>query len=58
MFCTSSFILTNTLNQQAPGAFKHCEMILEFADALNFTIANTWFKKEEERLITNDCVVM
>ena len=28
------------------------EMILEFADALNFAVANTWFKKEEKRLIT------
>ena len=28
------------------------EMILEFANALNFKVANTWFKKEEGRLIT------
>ena len=28
------------------------EMILEFADALNFFVANTWFKKNEGRLIT------
>ena len=28
------------------------EMILEFADALNFVVANTWFKKYEGRLIT------
>ena len=28
------------------------EMILEFADALNFVVANTWFKKNECRLIT------
>ena len=27
-------------------------MILEFADALNFVVANTWFKKNESRLIT------
>ena len=28
------------------------EMILEFADAWNFVVANTWFKKNEGRLIT------
>ena len=28
------------------------EMILELADALNFVVANTWFKKNEGRLIT------
>ena len=28
------------------------EMILEFAEALNFVVANTWFKKNEGRLIT------
>ena len=28
------------------------EMILEFADAWNFVVANTWFKKDEGRLIT------
>ena len=28
------------------------EMILEYADALNWAVTNTWFKKEEERLIT------
>ena len=28
------------------------EMILEFAVALNFVVANTWFKKNEGRLIT------
>ena len=28
------------------------EMILEIADALNFVVANTWFKKNEGRLIT------
>ena len=27
-------------------------MILEFANALNFVVANTWFKKNEGRLIT------
>ena len=27
-------------------------MILEFADAWNFVVANTWFKKNEDRLIT------
>ena len=27
-------------------------MILEFADALNFVVANTWFKKNEGRLIS------
>ena len=27
-------------------------MILEIADALNFVVANTWFKKNEGRLIT------
>ena len=27
-------------------------MILEFADAWNFVVANTWFKKNEGRLIT------
>ena len=27
-------------------------MILEFADARNFVVANTWFKKDEGRLIT------
>ena len=24
------------------------EMILEFADALNFAVANTWFEKNEK----------
>ena len=28
------------------------EVILEFADALNFVVANTRFKKNEGRLIT------
>ena len=28
------------------------EMILEIADAWNFVVANTWFKKNEGRLIT------
>ena len=28
------------------------EIILEFANALNFVVANTWFKKNEGRLIT------
>ena len=28
------------------------EMILEFADAWNYVVANTWFKKDEGRLIT------
>ena len=28
------------------------ELILEIADALNFVVANTWFKKNEGRLIT------
>ena len=28
------------------------EMILEFADALNLAVLNTWFKKEERRLFT------
>ena len=27
-------------------------MILEFGDALNFVVANIWFKKNEGRLIT------
>ena len=27
-------------------------MILEIADALNFVVASTWFKKNEGRLIT------
>ena len=27
-------------------------MILKFADALNFVVANTWFKKNDGRLIT------
>ena len=28
------------------------EMILKFPDTLNFAVANTWFKKDEGRLIT------
>ena len=28
------------------------EMILEFADALNLAVLNTWFKKEARRLFT------
>ena len=28
------------------------EMILEFADAVNFVVANSWLKKNEGRLIT------
>ena len=28
------------------------EMILEFADSLNLAVANTWFKKEDNKLIT------
>ena len=28
------------------------EMILEFADALNFVVANSWFNKDEGKLIT------
>ena len=28
------------------------EMILEFADALNLAVANTWFVKDEGKLIT------
>ena len=27
-------------------------MTLEFADTLNFVVANTWLKKDERRLIT------
>ena len=30
------------------------EMILEIADALNLAVLNTWFEKEERRLITYD----
>ena len=30
------------------------EMILEFANALNFVVANTWFKKNEGRLIYHE----
>jgi len=28
------------------------EMLLEFADALDLAVANTWFKKEDQRLVT------
>ena len=28
------------------------EMLLEFADALDFAIVNTWFKKEVGKMIT------
>ena len=32
------------------------EMILEFADALNFVVANTWFKKNEGSLIIYEII--
>ena len=28
------------------------EMLLEFADALDFAVVNTWFKKEVRKMIT------
>ena len=30
-------------------------MILEFADALNFAVANTWFEKNEGKLENKAC---
>ena len=27
-------------------------MLLEFADAMKLVVANTWFKKEDHRLVT------
>ena len=28
------------------------EMLLEFADAMDLVVANTWFKKDEGKLVT------
>ena len=28
------------------------EMMLEFADAMDLVVANTWFKKDDEKLVT------
>ena len=30
------------------------EMLLEFADAMDLTVANTWFQKSEGKLVTHE----
>ena len=51
LFCLlecGDFILLTSFNKLDKNFWR--EMILEFADALNFVVASTWFKKNEGRL--------